>query len=96
MDDRCEMVDDFLMLDKAFLSRKGKKEKDVRPLIKEIKVKKIGEKYEMEAHLLASQQQYLSPIDFLKVILKEKKNHFLSFTNITRKGFYLQESKDYV
>ena len=91
-----EKIDDMLAREEIILTRKGKKDKNIRALIHKVLVIEKGKESNIEGHFYAGEGGHLSPVDFLRTLLKKEKNEFLHFVDIGRKGFYYKESKEYV
>ena len=86
-----ERAKKVLESDVILLRKKGKKEKDIRPLIFDLIIRYKGDEAECEAHLSAEQDSYFSPIDFFLVFLETEKENLYRHTDIIRKGFYITE-----
>ena len=91
-----EKIEEFLSKKNIFFKRKGKKDKDVRPLVKDIFYSTKGEDMTIDAYLYAGPSRYLSPLDLLELLLEKQKMAFFQYTQIIRDGFMLTCKDQYV
>ncbi|MBN1521785.1 MAG: DUF2344 domain-containing protein [Candidatus Aureabacteria bacterium] len=89
-----EKVSALLQRKEILFSRKGKKEKNVRPSIHGVMARPGEKSFSIEARLSAGQETYLSPLDFLTLFFSA--DNVLSCVSITRKGFTFTGSERYV
>ena len=89
-----QSIEDVISQKELILKRKGKKDKNIRLFINKLICCKDDKGNDViKGFLKASQESYLSPIDFLKIFLQKEKEEFLYFTEISRIHFELEKGK---